>query len=101
MIAGRLVLVCVVIRHISTKLIAHLTKNGEFGGVACDAISFSWGKSDVDPAQSRTVAAHCYLFQYEMPETILVLTASKFHIIAGPKKSMLACITMHCSILTI
>jgi hypothetical protein len=63
------------------------TQDGAWNGLEVGALAFIWGKGEDEGLSNKTVALHSYLFQYELPETLLVFTKSQLFMVSGKKKS--------------
>lgn len=69
------------------RLDTHINENRGtlYGG--SDAVTFCLGTSSDDSVYSKSSAMHLYLFGYEFPDSIMVLTKGHFYFMATAKKN--------------
>jgi len=68
------------------RLLGHLAehKGSVWGG--SDAVSIPLGSSDQENMYSKGAAMHLYLFGYEFPDSVILLTKGNFYFMATKKK---------------
>ena len=70
------------IERLQTHLQEH--KSSTWGGA--DSITATLGTADNDSVYSKTASLHLYLFGYEFPDSIIVITKGHFYFFATAKK---------------
>ena len=70
-----------------SRLDTHINENRGtmYGG--SDAVTFGLGTSSEDNMYSKSAAMHLFLFGYEFPDSIMVLTKGHFYFMATAKKN--------------
>lgn len=71
------------LERLQTHLQEH--KSSIWGGV--DALTVSMGTSDDSVVYSKSAALHLYLFGYEFPDSVIVITRGHFFFMATSKKN--------------
>jgi len=69
------------------RIFDHWAKGGKPWGGGADAIIVNYGKANENVLYSRTSAIHLFLFGYEFPDTVLVLTKGKLTILCSSSKA--------------